>query len=157
MLFFKHLYLICRLFYNTLSYSYVLHFTYVPYSCLRPTRRNKKREPGIISALLFLLFIHYSKLVERIPDILIVLFFHIFIQSLPDSILVRFYIFPYYPRDVRCRLFDGCKILRIIIVRIRVISLRKILTACIIGMIHATSGFFFTIIHTPRTGFRFLS
>ena len=37
-LFFKHLYLICTLFYNTLSYSYVLHSTYVPCSCLRPTQ-----------------------------------------------------------------------------------------------------------------------
>ena len=27
MLFFKHLYLICRLFYNTLSYGYVIHST----------------------------------------------------------------------------------------------------------------------------------
>ena len=27
MLFFKHLYLICNIFYNTLSYSYVLHST----------------------------------------------------------------------------------------------------------------------------------
>ena len=30
-LFFKHLYLICTLFYNTLSYSYVIHSTYVSY------------------------------------------------------------------------------------------------------------------------------
>ena len=30
-LFFKHLYLICTLFYNTLSFSYVIHSTYVSY------------------------------------------------------------------------------------------------------------------------------
>ena len=36
-LFFKHLYLICTLFYNTLSFSYVIHSTYVPYSRLRLT------------------------------------------------------------------------------------------------------------------------
>lgn len=48
-LFFKHLYLICTLFYNTLSFSYVIHSTYVPYFRLQQTPKKEKKKPSITS------------------------------------------------------------------------------------------------------------
>lgn len=45
MLFFKHLYLICNIFYNTLYYSYVLHST--TFYALVSDQTEEKKKPSI--------------------------------------------------------------------------------------------------------------
>lgn len=51
MLFFKHLYLICNIFYNTLYYSYVLHSTtfYALVSDQTEEKKETKYYPGFSS------------------------------------------------------------------------------------------------------------
>ena len=71
-----------QMFYSFLSY-------------LKGKAEIKKRTKCYLSSHFFILF-HYFKLMEIIPDIFIILFLHIFIQSLPDSILIRFHFFPDY-------------------------------------------------------------
>jgi len=80
--------------------------------------------------------------VKRVPNIIIFLFVHIFFQCSFNYILIRLYHLAYYFRNTLSRFFDSCKILRIIIPRIQVVTFREIFATCIIRGIYTTSRFF---------------
>lgn len=79
---------------------------------------------------------------KRVPNIIIFLFVHIFFQCSFNYILIRLYHLAYYLRNTLSRFFDSCKILRIIIARIQVVTFREIFATCIIRGIYTTSRFF---------------
>ena len=105
-------------------------------------KKNKRSQALPQPLFFFICLFHYRKLVKRVPNIIIFLFVHIFFQCSFNYILIRLYHLAYYLRNTLSRFFDSCKILRIIIARIQVVTFREIFATCIIRGIYTTSRFF---------------